>query len=266
MKKKNLIKYVILLVGCSLLFMNIIGLFIPLRNSAIYQEENTYFENDIIYTQKELNDLLKRKNESDKVFIERATMAIFNGIAHYWKDEGIEKYNLRIPIEENYLLFLASYVYPAKYRKYEFNDYKRGIERGVGLCSQHAIILSTVLEKNGIDTRIINMPCHVVVMAEADRELKEWWVTDADYGVIIPNGIEELKNDLQLVSSHYKAKGFSNEVINDVLECYSNVLKIDKNALDYSGVKWYYIEKSSYVLKWLIPISFLFIFYRIRKI
>ena len=69
-------------------------------------------------------------------------------IAHYWRDEGINKYYLRIPFWENYLLYIASYIDPEEYLKYEFYDYRRAIERGVGLCSQQAIIVSTWFDSN----------------------------------------------------------------------------------------------------------------------
>ena len=57
---------------------------------------------------------------------------------HKQQDEGI-------PIYENYLLFIASYRYPDEYLKYEFVDYRKAIERGIGLCSQQAIIVSEIL-------------------------------------------------------------------------------------------------------------------------
>lgn len=256
MKKTVNIKVLSLVLGIFLLGLNFIGFFIPLRNADIYTEEENYFPNDIVHTEDELEqvlDLLKNEKESDKEFIIKANKAVHDGIAHYWKDAGINKYNLRIPIYENYILYIASYLYPEKFRKYEFSDFDKAIERGVGLCSQHALILSEVLENNGIDAEIITLPRHVVVSAEV-KDDNEWWVVDPDFGVIIENTIQEIEKTPSIVSPIYYAKGYDNQIVNDLTETYGTVLSIHDSAKEYSGVKRFYFEKLSYILIWALPL------------
>lgn len=115
-----------------------------------------------------------RKDESNEEYIVKLNNAINKGIAHYWADEGILKYNIRIPIYENYLLFLASYTSPRLFRKYEYCNYRKAVERGIGLCSQHAIIISKILEENGINSKIIGLSGHVVTMAQIHKENNSW--------------------------------------------------------------------------------------------
>ena len=255
---KKLMKTRILFLGLGIFLtgLNFLGFLIPLRNADIYNEEDNYFSNDIIHTEDELLhelEVLKNKNETDKEFIIKANKAVHDGIAHYWKDAGINKYNLRIPIYENYILYIASYLYPEKFRKYEFSDFDKAIERGVGLCSQHALILSEVLENNGIDAEIITLPRHVVVSAEV-KDDNEWWVVDPDFGVIIENTIQEIEKTPSIVSPIYYAKGYDNQIVNDLTETYGTVLSIHDSAKEYSGVKRFYFEKLSYILIWALPL------------
>ena len=57
------------------------------------------------------------------------TNSLFGGVYRFHlHNAGINKYNLRIPFYENYLLFIASYLNPEEYLKYEFVDYRKAIE------------------------------------------------------------------------------------------------------------------------------------------
>ncbi len=132
----NLTEKILFCLGFCLFIINIIGLFISLRNESIYQEKS-----GIHLTEKELYHSINKTVMDKKEYITNLNEAVNQGIAHYWRDAGINKYNLRIPFYENYLLFIASYLDPEEYLKYEFYDYRRAIERGVGSCSQQAIIV-----------------------------------------------------------------------------------------------------------------------------
>ena len=145
-----------LYLGLCLFTINIAGLFISLRNESIYKAK-TEFANDIILSEKEFYQKLNQPIVDKKEYVVELNKAVNQGIAHYWRDEGINKYNIRIPLHENYLLFIASYLDPKEYRKYEFVDYRKAIERGIGLCSQQAIIISEILMKKNIPSFIIGL-------------------------------------------------------------------------------------------------------------
>ena len=113
----NLTGKILFYLGFCLFIINISGLFISLRNESIYQEK-TGFTDDINLTEKELYHRINKTVIDKKEYITNLNEAVNQGIAHYWRDEGINKYSLRIPFYENYLLFIASYLNPEEYLKY----------------------------------------------------------------------------------------------------------------------------------------------------
>ncbi|HZG54804.1 MAG TPA: hypothetical protein VEZ40_22055, partial [Pyrinomonadaceae bacterium] len=134
-----------------------------LRNPAIYAERKLRDRDDITLP---AADLLRaagrRPNEPAEAYVVRLNEAVNKGIAYYWEDEGAGKYNLRVPVHENYLLFLAAYVLPRYYRKYEFADQYKNLERGVGICSLHATVIAALLEDHGVGSKVILLNQHVV--------------------------------------------------------------------------------------------------------
>lgn len=248
------IKIIACVIGLSLIAVNIAGFFLPLRNPSIYKER-TEFENDITLTEDELLEAIKRRDETVEVYVERLNEAINKGIAHYWKDEGIDKYNLRVPIYENYLLFIASYIRPLDFEKYEFFSYKKAIERGVGLCSQHAIIISEVLKAHGINSRIILLTGHVVVMAQVDKKKDVWWIVDPDFGVVIKHNIATIEESPEMVRILYSEKGYDTKIVDQLVKAYGKDGNVVSNGVfEYLPSKIGYIEYLSYIFIWIIPL------------
>ena len=204
----NFTEKILFFLGVGLFITNIAGLFISLRNELIYQEKA-----GINLTEKELYQRINKKVSDKKEYISNLNKAVKKGIAHYWRDEGIDKYNLRIPFYENYLLFIASYLDPEEYLKYEFYDYRKAIERGIGLCSQHAIIVSEILLEKNIPSFIIGLSGHVVLRAQADADRDQWWVLDPDYGVVIPYDIDIIENNPKIIRSFYTQAGYKLKTI-----------------------------------------------------
>jgi len=255
-----MIKKIFFLIGLLLIVINIYGLFIPLRNDEIYSEKKISNNNSIILTEKQLWHKINSDTSDIRAYIKLLNTAVHNGIAHYWSDEGIDKYNLRIPIYENYFLYFASWLYPPVFKKYEFSHYKKAIERGVGLCSQYAIVIVQILKEKGINSKIIGLDGHVVAIAQVDSIKDQWWVLDPDYGVVVPNNMFEIENNPSLISSYYKQKGYTMKQINLLIDIFgSNGNKIVNGVTEYdSRIKSYslryYIESLVYPLKWLLPL------------
>jgi hypothetical protein len=241
--------------GFCLFIINIVGLFISLRNESIYQEKNTAFVNDIILTETEFYDRINKEVIDKKEYIANLNEAVNQGIAKYWRNAGIDKYNLRIPFYENYLLFIASFLNPEEYLKYEFIDYRKAIERGIGLCSQQAIIVSEILLEKSIPSYIIGLSGHVVLRAQVDKSHDEWWVLDPDYGVVIPFDIDIIENNTKIIRPFYSQAGYKQKKISRL----ENIYEKEGNAvMSEQGAQGYQIKRSSnepifYFLKWLIP-------------
>lgn len=211
-----------LCIGVSLLGLNFAGFLVPLRNSAIYQEQQTSFKEDIVLTEEQLYNAVIREGQSDEEYVIKVNDAVNKGIAHYWEDEGINKYNLRIPVQENYLLFFLTciHVYPTLFDKYEYCNYKKVVKRGVGLCSQQAIIVSEILKEHSIDSKIIDLGGHVVATAQVDKVNNIWWVVDPDYGVVVRHDVKEIERSPEIISTYYVAKGYDLETVSRLIEVY----------------------------------------------
>jgi hypothetical protein len=251
----NFAEKILFFLGVGLFIINIGGLFISLRNDSIYQEKA-----GINLTEKELYQRINKTVTDKKEYITKLNEAVHRGIAHYWRDEGISNYNLRIPFYENYLLFIASYLEPEEYLKYEFYDYRRAIERGVGLCSQQAIIVSEILLEKRIPSFIIGLSGHEILRAQVDADRDEWWVLDPDYGVVIPHDIDIIEKNPKIIRSFYAQAGYKLKTIDSLGKIYEKkegyVVRSEQGARGYR-IKRYRAERIFYFLKWIIPCIFI---------
>ena len=250
----NLAEKYVFYLGLFLFAINILGLFIPLRNESIYQQR-TGFADDIILTEQELYHQINQPVIEKKEYITNLNKAVNQGIAHYWRDEGINKYNMRVPFYENYLLFIASYLNPEEYLKYEFVNYRRAVERGIGLCSQHAIIVSEILKERSVSSFIIGLSGHVVLRAQVAENPDEWWVLDPDYGVIIPYDIYFIEGNPPIIRTFYAQAGYGPKRISKLEKIYEkegNVVGHEQGVEGYN-VKNYEDEPIFYLYKWMIP-------------
>lgn len=196
---------VIFFIGIFLLSLNIYGLFKTMRNPDIYTEVESLRNriDDIVIKYPDIKDMLERKpGESNVDFGIRVNEVVHDGFAHYWKKEGAKKYYLRVPAWENYLLYMAAYVNPKDYGRYEFSNYKKNLERGAGLCSSHSTIVKGVLMDNGIKAELLDVGGrHVVVRAELDDEAK--YILDPDYGIVVPADTAAITANPELVRAPY---------------------------------------------------------------
>ena len=246
-------KRVLFAAGAVLLIINIYGLFRSLRNPAIYTEEN-HIKNrigDVTIKYPEIKKMLVRKEgESDIDFAVRVNKVVNDGFAHYWKKEGITKYYLRVPVWENYLLYLASYIDPKKYERYEFSNYKKGLERGVGLCSSHSIVVKGVLQENGIKAELLDVGGrHVVVRAEFGDKA---YLLDPDFGYYVPYDTAAVTANPELVRPSYA--DMASLYYKEAVDPYTTDLMVDifgKHKHVYDVKNWF--EGFSYWAIWIIP-------------
>jgi hypothetical protein len=244
------------LFGLLLLGINLAGFFVSLRNPAIYLERKVRDANDITLTPEELlRAAARRQGEPPEAYVVRLNEAVNKGIAYYWEEEGVEKYNLRVPVHENYLLYLAGYVLPAYYRKYEFSDQYKNLERGVGICSLHVTVLDTLLKDHGVNSKVVLLNQHVIALAQVGDAPVRWWVVDPDLGVVVKHDIGEIEADPDLIKPYYLEKGYSKERVDWLARVYAkegNV--VFAGAREYMPWRLRYIEAVSYILKWVVPV------------
>ncbi len=187
--------------GVLLLLINVVGLMKSMRHNDLYTEENTGRLNDVtIKLEDAKKQLVRMDGESDKEFALRVNDVVSKSMSHYFKNEGKKKYNLRVPLRENYILFIANSF--RKDNRYEFKNYKKGLERGVGLCSSHSIVVKGVLLDHGVEAHLWDIAGHVVVRAKVSED--EWYILDPDYGLYVPHDIEEIEADPEITRPSYE--------------------------------------------------------------
>ncbi len=245
--------------GTLLLLLNIFGLFKSLRNPELYSEPGTRRVNDITTPYPEfLENLKRRSGENDQEFTIRINQAVKDGFLHYWEDDAISKYYLTVPVWDNYLLTLASVVKPKKYRKYEFSNFRKNLERGTGLCSTHCTIVKGILNENGIAAELLDLGGHVVITARIGDAPD--FILDPDYGIYIPFTRDQIEADPEITRPFYAAigdqylPGRQDRYTTDVV-----VSLYEKNRNHtYSTYNWF--EGFSYVAIWIIPLLLIFPF------
>lgn len=260
----KIIRLFLLAFGLILLGFNITGLFKSLRNEELYSEVTPYKDDISVRFDNVKKQLHRMSNENDEDYALRMTMLINNSMAHYWRDEGIKKYHMLVPVWENYLLWLKQKVTGDK--KYEFRDYKKVIERGVGICSQPCIALQNLLISKGIEADLWDIKGHIVVDAKFSDGLR--YTLDPDYGQYVPFGMEAIQANPELVREWYA----------DQDDVYAPHLKEHKHTNDIvkmyekDGNHIYFMKEGfedfSYVAIWIIPflLCLPYLFVSIRKI
>lgn len=244
------LKIALFILGLVLLAINIFGLFKSMRNPDVYTEPRTGRLNDItIRLEDARKALVRQADESDKAFAIRINDVVSRSMSHYWKQEAVKRYNMRVPVWENYLLFFVNSF--KKDNRYEFINYKKGLERGVGLCSSHSIVVQGVLLDNGMEAQLWDIAGHVVVRAKVSED--EWYILDPDYGLVVPHDISAIEADPEIVrpayadlASLYKSEYDDPYTTDHVVEIYG---KEGNHIYTYNPT----FEIFSYIAIWIIP-------------
>jgi len=258
-------------VGVLLLSINILGSFHPLRSPDIYQQK-TGFLNDLSMDVKDAYKIIDKKNENVKDYVKEVTFAVSQTILHYWEDDKIDEFHIRIPWYENYLYFVMEKLGWFATPGHEFCNPRRALDRGVGLCTQVSITLSKILESKGIENKVIAFKEHTIVTALVDKEKGEWWILDPDYGVTLEGNLDDVSVNFDLLyrKEYEKVKYRSNDVV-AIEKLVDNLREIYKNQ-DYGLDMDLYIEttceleRKAYFLKLFLPILSLLVGFILRII
>jgi hypothetical protein len=275
---------VLCLLGVLVVLINLYGYLISLRAPEI----RGLLKSDITLSyESAMANKDRRKSETNERYLYRLTLLVNQSMAHIWEDPFIDEYHLRVPVWENFILYLRSFTSPEIYRKYEFVDYAKAVERGVGLCSQQSLVLADILNANGVPADIVALDGHVVVRAEISDG--RWYVADPDYGIVMPHDIGVIEENVQLVRHYYRNVDDMYVVSNPAVfyqigaptfrEYLTGIYGRDGNRI-YRGDSQTYVPRSvqdferfAYVLKWLVPAVMVmpqliwtaFIFYKRRR-
>lgn len=266
-------KIVLFVIGGLLLAINIFGLFVPLRSDLIL-EEGLYREKTSDTVKLSYNEALETLQNiptlPEEDFLRIATETVNKAILHYWDDELADEFGLRVPMRENWILWVGSHILPQYFSKYEFCHYwEKGIERGAGWCSQSSAILARYLEARGTRSEIYVMYRHVVVTTEINGKN---YIADPDYGVVLPLEISQVEADPEIVRPYYEAAGYSADDIETVIRAFDPSVEQEENPAfsrhtDYCSKRHQMFEFSAYAMKWLAPVfsSLPFVYLKLKR-
>jgi hypothetical protein len=248
------------LMGTILMLINIYGLFQPLRNPILGSEDPALlrFEPEEVWTyERSMKEVEKLNALTPKTgLVSSANKVVQQSLVHVeWKKVDPGEYRQLIPVWENYYLYtLGLFSGLPQIERYHFSNYKKTFERGIGICGDASIALSSILDDHNIENRIISFPGHVIVEyldAEGDSRL-----IDPDFGVELGASLAELTTDTDGIHQRYLDAGYSTREVSYLLENYQKNYAIFENTYDFMA-KRYIFERASYILKWLFPLILL---------
>lgn len=170
--------------------------------------------------------LLEAIDQADADLVAKATMLVAAGMAHYWPERGVHDAALDCgfledPVEWTRLRFVAGVeeFVPGStvHRTLERADWRIALRKGVGFCSQQAMVLAAFLRERGIDTDVQGLNGHVVAVAHAQGGDM---VLDPDYGVVLRFSLAQAESDPERVRAAYLAAGYGAEQTDKVVKIY----------------------------------------------
>lgn len=193
--------------------------------------------------------LLEAIDAVDADAIIEANLLVSSAMTSYWPALGVHDATLGCgfledPAEWYRLRYLggAEELVPGftEHQTLERADWRIALRKGVGFCSQQAMVLAAFLRERGIDTDVQGLNGHVVAVAHAQGGDM---VLDPDYGVVLRFSLAQAESDPERVRAAYLAAGYGAAQTDMVVEIYG----VEGNAL-YRTVHLERTEPSGAVL------------------
>jgi hypothetical protein len=253
-KKINILVAGFSAIGALLLLsVNLYGLTQEIRPAFFDVDDLRFPQVTFLTFEHTMSNIQRLPDEGEVDYATRITHLIAGRIAHiHWNEEtDSSRFNQRVPVWENYILFLmGEFSGIPEYQKYHFIDYKRSLKRGIGICGDASMIASQLLSKAGIKNKIVSFPKHVVVAVELKSG--EEIVIDADYGVVVPIAIEKIQQQPLQTEKYYAEAGYDKAESGGIALIYQDPSQ-QWNGVKHFVTKKYYFEYIAYFLKWFIP-------------
>jgi hypothetical protein len=264
LKVARIIQWSLMLIALTLLAINTYGFSQSLRPATFSPEDLRFGASDISLSLLEYQQAIKKQpSENDIEYAKRLTDVIAQGTAHiHWEKFDPKVFNQRVPIWENWILyFMGVFSGIPEFERYHFVSPEKSVERGIGICGEVSMLMTSLLERNGIPAEMVTVPGHVLVTATIDGETK---IFDPDFGVVLPYSAVELQQNAEQASQLYVDAGYKSYDKAFFLKAFSKPYKIWSGPEQFITKKFYF-EKVSYWLMWLFPISLMAIAWRIRS-
>jgi hypothetical protein len=252
-----------IMLGCTMLITNLYGFTQSMRPPVFFSDELRFGASDISLSLQQYQQAVKKlPAELDIDYAKRLTTVIAQGTAHiHWEQFDPAKFNQQVPIWENWVLHLMGrFTGIPEFERYHFVDPDKSIERGIGICGEVSMLMTTLLEQNGIAASMVTVPGHVLVTANIDGQTS---IFDPDFGVVLPFSANQLKDNAEAASQLYVDAGYKQYDKLFFLKAFSKPFRIWEGPEHFITTK-YYFEKFSYWLIWLVPIFLILLGWFIR--
>lgn len=247
----------LVLAGIVLLLLNIYSFFYVIPRNA--NANKTPSAQDVIAALDKLNVPTTGDYEQ---YYKEVTDLFYKGIKHAWYEDDK---TLGPNFFYNWSLFLFSdliqyipgeshnlNVFKYIFEYFEYPNYKDAVERGVGLCSQHAIAVADYLNQRGVDTKVVGLNGHVInEVVSPDEEIS---IIDADYNVSMGFPVQYAKDNPAVVEEYYINAGASQKEASRVAQIYKNsIYRIYPYKLRSLVVT------SCFFINWLVVFTFIYL-------
>jgi hypothetical protein len=249
------------LAGLALVGLNVAGLLMPV--DPVFPEPGRSFVGSAHEVREAVEaEIRARPGETTTDYAVRMHVLVSDNVLHIWNYGSARDLGIHVPLRANYVLSLLGELSPGLYR-YTYADWRRGLERGAGMCSQQTLILVGLLRDQGYDARFVQLDGHTVVTAEVSPGT--WYVMDPDYGVLLERDLPSLEKDPEWVRERYRARlahvghpepAAAAAVMAGFYGPEGNVIE-PKGANLMMGEAWVVREKVAGWIKWLLPAGLL---------
>lgn len=243
--------------GVVLLGINIFGLTQNIRKDGLGNDDHEklrFIPEKVWSFEDSVGALEKIRDVKDPIsYALRANQVVHNSLVHVeWTKVDPASYRQLIPLWENYFLYaLGKFTELPQFQRYHFSDYKRSFERGIGICGDAAIALSSILDENRIKNDIVSFGGHVIVEIEVQEGTRR--LLDPDFGIDLGVSLKELTKDATIAREIYLNAGYTNREVDYLFNIYTRKYTIFGNTFDFMKLR-YIFERASYALKWPFPI------------
>jgi hypothetical protein len=195
--------------------------------------------------------LWRQRHESDAAYFYRLTRSV-----HFRMTHTAAPY--RVPADENWALWALGAVHPS-FSNYDYADYRRGLDRGAGLCTQFAAVVFDILRRQGFRRQIIELRRHAFVQAWTASGRP--YLLDADFGAVVPASYRAVQLTPALAVPAYRSldptttplpHDTRGQVVADVERAFASPVVFRSNF--HATPQRAAFEPVAYAIKWLVPI------------
>lgn len=252
----KILVYVLFVFGFALMCLNLYGLTQSVRRPGLGVDDHAllrFIPEEVWSYEQSMQAVAGLKQLPHEKLVPEAVSVVKQSLVHpEWFEVDPVEYRQLVPPWENYFLYLLGrFSGLPQFERYHYSDYRRSIRRGIGVCGDASIALSSILDEHGIDNDIVLFYGHVIVEYQTPDGSRR--LADPDFGVMLRADLKELTENPAIIAADYLNAGYSRREVNSLLRSYATDYTIYDDTYNFMA-KRYVFERVSYAAKWVLPI------------